>query len=378
MNRMKIKSITAVVFIITFWAFTQPSLAQKGKYFILDGKIANINNGIIRLSYYDQGKQKYDSAFIKSEKYLFHGYISMPCKAVLSYQSSSQKQHLLNFWLDYDKLQIITDSIFQRRNIVGGAINREDSILDHSKQSINEKYKSLLDTLENLRDRDSISVFREKIYPYLDEIKSIDFNFFASHPNSTITGFYLMPYLAEISLDTLQKIYSRFNRIMRSSIYGKEIKKRIENLERVSTSQVANAFCGANFFGNTRICLKNLNGKYVVLEFWGSWCRPCRKEHDKMIELYNRVKNSLVEFIGIANETDVEEWKKAITMDKVTWPQILSREDTLRTSTDIADLYAVRAYPTLFLIDKNGIIIGRYGAFLELESKLLTLILGIE
>jgi len=353
-------------FLITLWGYISPSLAQKGNYFIIEGKIANVNNGIMRLSYYHLGKWKYDSAFIQSGKYLFQGYVSMPCKAKLSYHNSSQTEYWIDFWLEKGKLKIFSDSIFQKKRVAGGTINREYSVLEYSKRSINKLYKPLLDTLENLRDRDSIAVFREKIYPYLNEIKKADLSFFKSYPNSIITGFYLMPYLSELPLDTLQRIYSRFNHIMRLTIYSKELKKRIEILERVDTGRVATAFCGTNFFDKTLICLKNFKGKYVLLDFWASWCLPCRQSTPHLMELFKKYHDRGLDIIAISDDDNIGAWKTAVEKDKTgIWYNILSRfkinsTGEIEESQGINKKFGVQVLPTRILIDKSGMIIGRY------------------
>ena len=367
-KRIKMSNTYKILFFsIILWGSISLSVAQKRNYFIIEGKIANVNNGLMRLSYYDLGKWKYDSAFIQSGKYLFHGYVSGPCKAVLSYQNSSKSQYRIDFWLDKVKLQVFSDSISQSRTVIGGTINRDDSLLEYSKRSIKEQYRPLLDTLENLRDRDSISAFREKLYPYLDEIRKTDFSFFASHPNSIITGFYLMPYLSESPLNTLQKIYSRFNHTMRSTIYGNALKKRIEILERVNTGQVAIAFCGTNFFDNTRICLKNFKGKYVLLDFWASWCVPCRQSTPHLINLFNKYMGRGFVVIGIADDDgNLKAWKQAIKKDRSDiWYNILrgtkeGKNGQVDISASINDKYGIQALPTKILIDLDGIIIGRY------------------
>lgn len=356
-----------IFFLIVLWKSVSPGIAQKGSNFIIDGRIANVNNGIVHLSYYDLGKWKNDSAFIQSGKYLFHGYISMPRKAVLSYQTRSQNRYRIDFWLDKSKIQIFSDSLFQNERVTGGTVNRDDSVLEYSKLSINKRYQPLLDTLENLRNIDSIGAFREKLSPYFIEIRKADSIFFASHPNSIVTGFYMMPYLSDLPLDTLRKIYFRFNNTMRSGIYGKELKKRIEILERVTAGRVAILFCGINFFDNTQICLKNLKGKYIILDFWASWCVPCRKSTPHLIDLFYKYKERGLAIIGIADDDgNLKAWEQAIKKDGTDiWYNILqgateSKNGETDISASITDKYGIHALPTKILIDREGIIIGRY------------------
>ncbi len=377
---MKVTNTILIFSLIQLGSLGQ-SGAQKRHPFLIKGNIASINSGIVRLSYYDLKEWKYDSAFIRSGKYLFRGYVSAPCKAVLSFQSNSQKEYSLDFWLDKEEIKIFSNSLLQNKRVIGGSINRDDSALEYSKLPIKKLYQPLLDTLDNLKDKDSISAYREKIYPYLDEIRKADLNFFASHPNSIITGFYLMPYLPELPLNTLQKIYSRFNQTMRSTIYGEELRKRIEILVRIDTGQAAAAFCGVNYSNNAKVCLQNFKGRYVLLDFWASWCLPCRKGTPHLIELFTKYRDSGLIVIGIADDDDnVHAWEQAIKKDGATiWYNILNgkkkgKNGQMNSSASITNKFGIQAFPTKILIDREGIIIGRYNGVdeeIKLDQKLV-------
>ncbi len=376
-------TISFFILIFTVMASFSTSLAQDKNNFVIRGNTGNVNNGIIRLSYYDMKKWRYDSTTIHAGKFALSGYISEPCKAELSYYINPQQDYTTSLWLERGEIKIYSDSFFQHIRIIGGKVNRDDSILAYSKLPIKKHYQSLLDTLDNLKSKDSIEAFREKIYPYLDEIKRADFDFFAAHPNSPVTGYYLMPYLPELSLPTLKNIYARFNPSMRSSLYGGEIKKRIALLSRIDTGHTAPLFCGVNYPGNTTICLQRFKGNYVLLDFWGSWCLPCRKQTPHLIELFSQYKNRGFIVIGIADDDEnINAWKQAIKKDgSDIWYNILDgkikdKNGQVNASASITSKFGVNMFPTKILIDKEGMVIGRYtGAEAEgkLDEKLLEL-----
>lgn len=365
-----------IFFLIMLFGVFISAMAQKKNYFTIEGTIVGVNIGVIHLSYYDLKQWKNDSAFIKNGEYKFYGSFLMPCKAVLTYKNSSQIQNKFEFWIDNGLIKMTSDSLFSHKKVVAGIVNRDDSILANSKRLIIRRYQPLLDTLENLHNGDSIRAFREKIYPYLNEIRKADFNFFTSYPNSIITGFYLMPYLADTPADTLKQIYKRFNSTMRSTPYAIAVKKRIEILERINIGQEAIEFCGTNFGDKSQVCLKNFKGKYILLDFWASWCLPCRQSTPHQIDLFNKYKDRGLAIIGIADdETNPEAWKQAIIKDGTgIWYNILSgqKEDNNKRgiiAVSIIDKYGVGSLPTKILIDKNGMIIGRYNGTEE-ESAL--------
>jgi thiol-disulfide isomerase/thioredoxin len=110
--------------------------------------------------------------------------------------------------------------------------------------------------------------------------------------------------------------------------------------------------------------LNALQGHYVLLDFWGSWCRPCRASHPHLKELYAKYKDKGFEIIGIATEHAktkeecIRLWKTAIAEDGLPWLQVLNNENAAKF--DAAKEYNVTAFPTKILLDRDGNVIGRY------------------
>jgi thiol-disulfide isomerase/thioredoxin len=108
------------------------------------------------------------------------------------------------------------------------------------------------------------------------------------------------------------------------------------------------------------ITLSKFKGKYVLIDFWGSWCGPCRKASPLMVELYKQTKEKKlnIEFVSIAiNERNDDIWKKAIQDDKLTWVQI--NNSHLPQKNNIAAQYQIRGVPTCILISPEGRILYR-------------------
>jgi thiol-disulfide isomerase/thioredoxin len=103
------------------------------------------------------------------------------------------------------------------------------------------------------------------------------------------------------------------------------------------------------------LSLLQFRGRYVLLDFWASWCKPCRAGNPELITLYNKYKEKGIEFVGIADDNGTEDkWKSAVAKDNVKiWRHVLDKK--------VGDAYAVHSIPLQILIDPNGIIIGRFG-----------------
>ncbi|MDO5979076.1 peroxiredoxin family protein [Flavivirga spongiicola] len=123
-------------------------------------------------------------------------------------------------------------------------------------------------------------------------------------------------------------------------------------------------FSGNHFKTKTPISLDSLKGKYVLLDFWATWCSPCIKEIPNLKDIYGKIDKSKFEIIGIVGDSSKESLKKIIEKDSISWPQILSTE-----SNKIKESYGVQGYPSTFLLNPQGVIIAKNLRGKELEEK---------
>jgi peroxiredoxin len=113
--------------------------------------------------------------------------------------------------------------------------------------------------------------------------------------------------------------------------------------------------------------LFSLRGKVVLIDFWASWCGPCRRENPNVRRLYSRFKNKGFEIYGVSLDQDANRWKGAIAADSLSWYHV---SDLGGWQSAAASLYQVHSIPQTFLIDKNGRILGKGLRGEQLEAKL--------
>lgn len=225
---------------------------------------------------------------------------------------------------------------------------------------------------------------REKPTP--EEVKKMDAEFAAlrkkyddqlkafcdKHPDSYIS---LMQVSAKMREGTAEELETEFNRLserVRTSETGKEIAAMITAKKNSSVGVVAPDFTGVTPEGK-EVRLSDYRGKYVVLDFWGSWCHACRHSHPHMRELYEKYHSHGLEFVHIANEYQKkieekkEKWLAAIQEDQIgAFTHILNTDDN-----DIVKRYNIQTFPTKILVSPTGEILGRWeGDAPELDQML--------
>jgi thiol-disulfide isomerase/thioredoxin len=171
-----------------------------------------------------------------------------------------------------------------------------------------------------------------------------------------------------LPLDSLQLFYDRLGAGLQATASGMDIAKELRQLKAGSPRSIAHNFTTKDINGQT-LSLSDFKGKYVLLDFWASWCVPCRKGNPHLKELYSKYSAKDIEFIGVSDDdSHPEEWRKAVEKDGLPWRHVLRGLDweSLRSGSrkenpdEISDKFGIHSLPTKILIDPDGKIIGRY------------------
>jgi thiol-disulfide isomerase/thioredoxin len=195
------------------------------------------------------------------------------------------------------------------------------------------------------------------------------------------TPYILYRILNENTLLEVKKLYTRIYRFQNNSYYGdllgKEIKK-FENYiytEKMSAVKLlgkpAKSFIADTYEGEKVNSKEFYQSGYTILDFWASWCIPCRKSHPTFSKLVNKYRKSGLKVIGISADSDEQEWKNAITKDSIfDWPNVLNKNN--QRDLLLVEKYNVNYFPTKILVNKKGTIIGIFIGedFTQIEKKL--------
>ena len=197
-----------------------------------------------------------------------------------------------------------------------------------------------------------------------DKAKSI--SFIRNYPNSIISASILSIYASNWGKDTSASLYRNLSTEIKNTPYGKDVLTHITLNKNPKVGDKYVDFTEPNA-ENKNISLSDFKGKVVLLDFWGSWCGPCRAENPKLVKMYNEFNNRGFEILGVAADIDKNQWIGAIKKDELKWQNVT---DLKGWNNKAAIIYGIYKYPTNFLIDKNGIIIAKDLRGEALKNKL--------
>lgn len=375
------KKLVFALFFLPVFTIAQ----EKVKSFKLSGTAKNLayKADWIFLQYRTGGEWKTDSVQVKGGKFEFSGKIGEPVQGRLRVKYSLgpdgkkvtvvNARDMVSVFLQPGKIKVTSVDSFSNIQVKGSPAHAEFAKLNALSKPYQEKMQPLLEKYSEYgkaKDKENQS----KVEAEIDAIdaeknEKVYGEYVRNNPSSPIALYALQQYAGwDINADKVEPLYNSLSSENKNYPSAGEFKEKIEIAKKTGIGRVAMDFTQNDTLDNP-VSLSSFKGRYVLVDFWASWCGPCRAENPNVVKVFHKYKDRNFHIIGVSLDRpgQKERWMKAIHDDKLEWTQL---SDLKFWDNEVAKQYGINAIPQNLLIDPEGKIIAKNLRGEELDQKL--------
>ncbi|MEJ2882364.1 TlpA disulfide reductase family protein [Pedobacter sp. GR22-6] len=365
-----------------------PLMAAAQKSYIISGKLPEVKGPAkaYLVLYKNEGWKEVDSVEIKNGQFQFKGTVDEPQSALITVRrngaaDSGNQRDSQSFFIENSKISIVGTDLISKAKINGSVADRENAEREAQIKPVTASIMKLQDEFGKKNADGSYVKPLEERKKAADSIqklvalnKEISLKFAESHLNSFAGLYAYNMYVLDNHFEPakVEPLFHRFSAALKSSPLGQRTAEKIEIGKRRQAGAKATDFT-QNDLNDKPFTLSSLRGKYVLVDFWASWCGPCRAENPNVVKAYNELKGKNFEIVGVSLDYPGGKavWAEAVRKDGLPWIHV---SDLKGWKNEVAVMYGINSVPQNLLIDPQGMIIAKNLRGEALTEKLKELI----
>jgi thiol-disulfide isomerase/thioredoxin len=292
-------------------------------------------------------------------KFILKGTIAEPNLHHLTFAESKKKAVI---FIGSDKIKVEGDIKEVQKLRFTGSPAQDDFA------AFQKHFNPIFERLQQSAQPNATVTFTQKDYEALE--KKLD-SFIMANKDSYVSPF-VMVVTSQLSEDTelMEKRYNALNKNVQQGFFGKYVKEILDDSKIGAIGSEAIEFTQNDTLGKP-VSLSSFRGKYVLIDFWASWCGPCRSENPNVVAAYHKFKDKNFTILGVSLDRSKDSWMKAIYDDQLAWTQV---SDLKYWSNEVAAKYKIQSIPQNFLVGPDGKIVAKNLRGENLETKLCELL----
>jgi peroxiredoxin len=361
------KIILGSIIVSIFLSFAACNQKKEGQ-FTVNGTVVGQDTGWVCLKMREGGEWiTRDSVQLKKGQFTFTGKIGLP---ELYYLSLKSREASFPFFIENATitLKAYADSL-DKSEVTGSATHdlylsffKQDDLFNKKLENLYTEYIAAKEVNDTVKTQGMEAGFDAIEKEQAASMKS----FILNNGKSVVSAYLALSNAYQFDLDNLKEINKALDPSIAESKYVLKLKEREGILSNLTQGHVAPDFTMKDTSGND-FKLSSLRGKVVLVDFWASWCGPCRHENPNVVAAFNKFNSKGFTVLGVSLDNKKDKWLEAIAQDGLSWTQV---SDLKKWDCAAAKLYGIMSIPANFLLDKQGVIIASGLRGEDLEKKL--------
>ncbi|MBN2175575.1 MAG: AhpC/TSA family protein [Bacteroidales bacterium] len=363
------KYLTLVIFILALILNScTNNYTEKNNTFTINGNIDNNFSGEVYLYKRQAGEWiELDSASTDNGIFQFKGNIENP---EMYFINITGHNRFASFFAEPGEIFVhLNPDDLRNPEVTGSQAQAQyDAFLDQMDVFDNKMNEAWANIKSARSENDSASENKWQMeYDEADrEEQKYILDFAMNNNNSVVAAYALLNNAYYFDENDLEPVVSNFDESIKNSEYVQRLEERVIKLKRVAVGKPAIDFTMTDI-DEKNLTLSSLYGKYLLVDFWASWCGPCRMENPNVVEAYKKYHNKGFDILGVSFDDNYDKWVEAVKNDELTWHQV----SDLKGWANAAGMeYAINSIPSNMLLNPEGIIIAKNLRGEDLQNKL--------